>query len=69
MEQLSSLSLEQKIGQLFFIGIPGIEFDEQTKDLLSEVSPGGVCLFARTSKALERMNAMFEMAFPLQTWQ
>lgn len=40
-------SLERSIGQMFFIGIPGPDVDALTHDLLTEVSPGGVCLFAR----------------------
>ena len=44
---LNSLSLSQKIGQLFFIGIAGPEIDAETEDLLAEISPGGVCLFSR----------------------
>ena len=39
-----------KIGQLFFIGIPGPELDTKTEDLLRTVRPGGVCLFARNIK-------------------
>jgi len=44
---LDTLSLEQKVGQLFFIGIAGPDLDGPTRDLLDEVSAGGVCLFAR----------------------
>lgn len=44
---LRSLTLEQKIGQLFFIGIAGPTLDDAAGDLLAEISPGGVCLFAR----------------------
>lgn len=47
IEQLLSLPIEQKIGQLFFIGIPGPNLDEATLTLLDDLSPGGVCLFAR----------------------
>jgi beta-N-acetylhexosaminidase len=43
----SGLSPAQKVGQLFFIGIGSPELDDVTKRLLDEVSPGGVCLFAR----------------------
>jgi len=50
IEHLSSLSIEQKVGQLFFIGIAGPEVDVVTRELLSGVSPGGVCLFARNIK-------------------
>ena len=39
--------LNQKIGQLFFIGIPGPQLDDSTGDLLDRIQPGGVCLFAR----------------------
>lgn len=44
------LSPEQKIGQLFFIGLPGTEIDEQTSELLDKISPGGICLFSRNIK-------------------
>ncbi|MGI9055245.1 MAG: glycoside hydrolase family 3 protein [Pyrinomonadaceae bacterium] len=44
------LSSEQKIGQLFFIGLPGTVIDEQTSDLLEKISPGGICLFSRNIK-------------------
>jgi beta-N-acetylhexosaminidase len=44
---LDSLTLEQRVGQLFFIGVPGPAFDEETKGILRDVSPGGVCLFSR----------------------
>lgn len=47
METILSLPLEKKIGQLFFIGIPGPNFDGLTGELVGEISPGGVCLFTR----------------------
>jgi beta-N-acetylhexosaminidase len=50
----ASLTTEQKIGQLFFIGIAGPELDESTKELLDRVQPGGVCLFARNIKSSEQ---------------
>lgn len=54
LEQLLALPVEKKIGQLFFIGIGGTEIDEPTKMILEEISPGGVCLFARNIKAAEQ---------------
>lgn len=42
-----SLPIEKKIGQLFFVGISGSQIDESTRKLLDEISPGGICLFAR----------------------
>lgn len=47
ISDLSKLPVEQKIGQLFFIGIPGPELDDHTRSLLEKIRPGGVCLFAR----------------------
>src|ERR1044071_4203009 len=46
-ESLQNLSIEEKVGQLFFIGIPGPLIDEVGESLLARISPGGVCLFAR----------------------
>jgi len=45
--EFTALSLEEKIGQLFFIGLPGADFDPDSVRLVEEVRPGGVCLFAR----------------------
>jgi beta-N-acetylhexosaminidase len=62
--ELESLSTEEKIGQLFFIGISGTSLDERTKALLDEVRPGGVCLFSRNIKEAEQtrnlLNAINE---------
>ena len=60
IEQFNSLSIEQKIGQLFFIGIAGPELDEATRVLLSEISPGGVCLFARNIKGFEQTRELLD---------
>lgn len=68
-EQILSLSNEKKVGQLFFIGIPGAEFDAATRDLLEKVAPGGVCLFTRnireainTRKLLDEIAKSSEIA-------
>lgn len=58
IDSVNSLSLEQKIGQLFFIGIAGVEIDESTQALLDEVSPGGVCLFARNIREAEQTRKL-----------
>ncbi|MFN0279760.1 MAG: glycoside hydrolase family 3 N-terminal domain-containing protein [Pyrinomonadaceae bacterium] len=60
IEHLNSLSLEQKIGQLFFIGIAGPEIDAATRELLDEVSPGGICLFARNIKELSQTRDLLD---------
>lgn len=53
METILSLPLEKKIGQLFFIGIPGPDFDAATRALVEQVSPGGICLFSRNIRTAE----------------
>ncbi len=55
-----NLSIEQKIGQLFFIGLPGEDFDEATKELLKNISPGGICFFARNTKNAEKTRNLIE---------
>ncbi len=60
IEPLNSLSLEQKVGQLFFIGIAGPEVDDATRELLNEVSPGGVCLFARNIKEARQTRDLLD---------
>ena len=60
IEQLNSLSLRQKVGQLFFIGISGPEIDVATKDLLNDVSPGGICLFTRNIREAEQTRKLLD---------
>lgn len=55
-----NLSLEEKIGQMFFIGLAGAEIDNETLELLSEISPGGVCLFARNIRTAEQTRRLLE---------
>ena len=58
IENYETLSIESKIGQLFMIGIPGPELDTQTSELLDEVSPGGICLFARNIRDLRQVREL-----------
>jgi beta-N-acetylhexosaminidase len=55
---LNSLSLEEKVGQLFFIGIPGPDLDDPTRGLLDTANPGGVCLFARNIRSREQTRKL-----------
>ena len=54
------LTAEERIGQLFFIGIPGAVIDAETAELLDEVKPGGVCLFARNFKELHQTRELLD---------
>jgi beta-N-acetylhexosaminidase len=40
--------------------LPGPEIDVATKELLDEVSPGGVCLFARNIKELSQTRELLD---------
>lgn len=60
LNDLLSLPIEQKIGQLFFIGLPGTQIDPSTRRLLDEISPGGICLFARNIQELEQTRKLID---------
>jgi beta-N-acetylhexosaminidase len=60
LEKILSLPLEQKIGQLFFIGLAGVEFDDAARELLEEIAPGGVCLFARNTRVAEATRKLLD---------
>jgi beta-N-acetylhexosaminidase len=59
-ESLSSLPLEQQIGQFFFIGLTGTDLDAETRALLSEVQPGGVIIFGRNVAAPEQLRSLLD---------
>lgn len=59
-EQLTSLPLRQKVGQLFFIGISGPQIDSATRELLDEISPGGICLFTRNIREARQTRDLLD---------
>ena len=59
-EKFHSLSLEQQIGQFLFIGLPGTELDAETRDLVSEVQPGGVIMFGRNVAGPEQLRTLID---------
>ncbi len=58
LDSLLELTLEQQIGQLFCIGLPGTEIDEATRKLISDVSPGGVIIFGRNVASPEQLRQL-----------
>jgi beta-N-acetylhexosaminidase len=60
LDAKTSLNISEKIGQLFFIGIPGPELDESTIDLVTDVSPGGICLFGRNIKGFMQVRELLD---------
>lgn len=59
-EQLLSLPIEKKIGQLFFIGLASPQIDDASAKLLEHISPGGVCLFARNIREAEQTRQLLD---------
>src|SRR5215510_2382783 len=59
-EKFHSLPLEQQIGQFLFIGLPGTELDDDTRDLIKEVQPGGVIIFGRNVAGPEQLRALLD---------
>ena len=59
-DNFTSLTLEQKIGQLLYIGLPGTEFDAEARALVSDVQPGGVIIFGRNVASAEQLRGMLD---------
>ncbi len=59
-DSLHSLSLEQQIGQFFFIGLPGTKLDAETRDLIAEVQPGGVIIVGRNVAAPQQLRDLLD---------
>jgi beta-N-acetylhexosaminidase len=60
LETLLSLPLEQKVGQLLFVGLPGTEADAETRGVLEEIKPGGVCFFGRNVRRLDQTRKFID---------
>jgi beta-N-acetylhexosaminidase len=57
---LTSLPLEQQIGQLFFIGLPGTELDAETRSLIEHIQPGGVIIFGRNVESTGQLRSLLD---------
>lgn len=62
LDSLTSLPLEQQVGQFFYIGLPGTELDDETRALLEHVQPGGVIIFGRNVAAPEQLRRLLDDA-------
>jgi beta-N-acetylhexosaminidase len=58
LNSLTSLPLEQQIGQFFYIGLPGTELDEETRSLVEHVTPGGVIIFGRNVATPDQLRSL-----------
>src|SRR5262249_59057469 len=61
-DQFFSLSFEQQIGQFFFIGLPGTEVDQQARELIEEIKPGGIILFGRNVESPQQVRKLLDDA-------
>jgi len=59
-DSLYALPLEQQIGQLFYIGLPGTELDQEAAELLTEIKPGGVIIFGRNVASPEQLRLLVD---------
>ena len=59
-EKLYSLPVEQQVGQFLFIGLPGTELDAQTRDLITQVQPGGIIIFGRNVAGPEQLRSLLD---------
>ena len=55
-----SLPFEQQIGQFFFIGLPGTTIDQETRELLNEIKPGGIILFGRNVESADQVRQLLD---------
>jgi beta-N-acetylhexosaminidase len=59
-EKFQALPLEQQVGQFLFIGLPGTELDQETRELINDVQPGGVIIFGRNVAAPEQLRSLLD---------
>ena len=55
---LQNMSLEEKIGQMFIIGIKGTNIDEQSLQMLRDYHVGGIILFDRNMKSKNQVTSL-----------
>jgi beta-N-acetylhexosaminidase len=60
LQTLLSLPVEQQIGQLLFIGLPGTELDAEARSLVEDVSPGGVIIFGRNVASPTQLRGLLD---------
>jgi beta-N-acetylhexosaminidase len=60
MRDTARLTLEDKVGQLFFLGFQGYALDEETRELLEVVRPGGFVFSQRNIENLDQTERLIE---------
>ncbi|HWI52263.1 MAG TPA: glycoside hydrolase family 3 protein, partial [Symbiobacteriaceae bacterium] len=57
---LQQLTLEEKVGQLFWFGLPGADIGPETEQLLREGKAGGFVLFARQGNGIGSLTGRLQ---------
>ena len=60
LDSLNSLSIEQQVGQFFYIGLEGTELNDDTRALIEEVQPGGVIMFGRNVAEARQLRDLLD---------
>lgn len=57
-EQIRSMSLEEKVGQLLVVGIPGKKISPKTQGFIKKIKPGSVILFGRNIDSYKQVRTL-----------
>ncbi len=60
MKESFHLNLDEAVGRLFLIGIPGPEIDSDTEKTLVQVKPGAVILFSKNIVDAAQVRALVD---------
>ncbi len=56
----SNLTVEDLVGQMFIVGIHGTTFEGDAARLISEIKPGGICLFSRNIREADQTRKLID---------
>src|ERR1051325_3736124 len=60
IDSLTSLTLEQQIGQLFYIGLPGPGLEAEARPRIKRVARGGIIIFGRNVSAPAQLRKLLD---------
>lgn len=57
-DRIDGMTLDEKIGQLFIIGIYGTTLDDKTKEIIDKYNIGGIILFSRNIESSSQLKEL-----------
>lgn len=69
MKDLARLTLEEKAGQLFFLGFQGPKLDSETAEAINRIRPGGFVLYQRNIESFDQiyeLNSSLRRMLPVR---